>query len=290
MDPAQAELLVGAVRDVWTVGCFGLSSLVLLFYDHILTFPDEFELIWKSHWSISKVIFLLNRYVPYIDTVFDVYQQLGYNMTSSTCHTFYTTGGWIMVFGARLSELIVAARTWAVWGGGRRIAFGLGTLFVTDLILVGVFVNDFLRSMEFSQPAGLLPVIRGCFVSKAKKTLYICYVIPLVYESIVIGLFLVKGMKHLQRRTSPLMFQVYRDGLLAFFFLLVSSVANVVVLASGPVGYTTLLTLLQRVIHVILTARIVLNIRRNAQVAAPVVFQRGDTELVTISVGQQSAN
>ncbi|TFY57578.1 hypothetical protein EVG20_g8490 [Dentipellis fragilis] len=215
MDPAQAELLVSAVKDVWIVGCFGLSSLVLLFYDHILTFPDEVELIWRSRWSVSKVIFLMNRYIPYIDTVFDVYQQLGYNVSNGTCHTLYTTGGYepgVMVFGARLSETIVAARTWAIWGGGREIAFGLGTLFVTDLILVGIFVDDFLRSMEFSQPIGLLPVIRGCFVSKAKKTLYISYIIPLVYETIVTGLFMVKGLEHFKRRTSPLMYQVYRDG------------------------------------------------------------------------------
>ncbi|KAA1476597.1 hypothetical protein DENSPDRAFT_933153 [Dentipellis sp. KUC8613] len=208
------------VRQMWIVGCFGLSSLVLLLYDHILTFSDEVELIWRSRWTVSKVIFLLNRYTPYIDTGFDVYQQLGYNVPGPVCNILYSTGGWMMVFGTGLSETIIAARTWAVWGGSQKMAYGLGILFIACSILVGVFVDEFLRSMEFSQPAGLLPVVRGCFVSKANNKLYICYIIPLEYETVVIGLFLIKGFEHFKHRTSPFIFYVYRDGILAYLLLL----------------------------------------------------------------------
>ncbi|KAK0463038.1 uncharacterized protein EV420DRAFT_1151393 [Desarmillaria tabescens] len=38
------------------------AGLVVLLYDHILTFPAEVELIWTARWSVPKVLFLLIRY------------------------------------------------------------------------------------------------------------------------------------------------------------------------------------------------------------------------------------
>ena len=37
-------------------------GLVLLLYDHLLTFSAEVEYVWKSRWSLPKVLFLFTRY------------------------------------------------------------------------------------------------------------------------------------------------------------------------------------------------------------------------------------
>jgi hypothetical protein len=39
------------------------AGLVVLIYDHFLTFSDELELYWQSKASFSKYGFLTNRYV-----------------------------------------------------------------------------------------------------------------------------------------------------------------------------------------------------------------------------------
>ena len=39
------------------------ASAVVLFHDHITTFPDEYWLVWKAKISFVKCAFLLNRYV-----------------------------------------------------------------------------------------------------------------------------------------------------------------------------------------------------------------------------------
>ncbi|KAK0430490.1 hypothetical protein EV421DRAFT_281735 [Armillaria borealis] len=39
------------------------AGLVVLLYDHLLTFSAEVELIWAAHWSVPKVLFLLLRYL-----------------------------------------------------------------------------------------------------------------------------------------------------------------------------------------------------------------------------------
>ncbi|KAG7087663.1 hypothetical protein E1B28_013611 [Marasmius oreades] len=38
------------------------AGLVMLIYDHILTFSDEVELIWRARWTTPKALFLILRY------------------------------------------------------------------------------------------------------------------------------------------------------------------------------------------------------------------------------------
>ncbi|KIM25793.1 hypothetical protein M408DRAFT_204302 [Serendipita vermifera MAFF 305830] len=40
------------------------ASAVILFYDHIITLPDEIELVWASPLSLATTMFYINRYVP----------------------------------------------------------------------------------------------------------------------------------------------------------------------------------------------------------------------------------
>ena len=38
----------------------------MLYYDHLITFPTEFEKIWKRKLSFINAIFLVNRYVTFL--------------------------------------------------------------------------------------------------------------------------------------------------------------------------------------------------------------------------------
>lgn len=43
--------------------------------DYLLTFDLEISLIWKSNWSIMKVLFLLARYMPFADLILIFYRK-----------------------------------------------------------------------------------------------------------------------------------------------------------------------------------------------------------------------
>ena len=38
-------------------------------YDYLSTLPREVSLIWPAQWSVMKVLFLVTRYLPFIDLV-----------------------------------------------------------------------------------------------------------------------------------------------------------------------------------------------------------------------------
>ncbi|KAJ3490880.1 hypothetical protein NLJ89_g11398 [Agrocybe chaxingu] len=48
---------------------FQLAAFVMLIYDHLLTFADEVERIWKPDFSGATVLFLINRYLTPIQFI-----------------------------------------------------------------------------------------------------------------------------------------------------------------------------------------------------------------------------
>ncbi|KAJ8583970.1 hypothetical protein M405DRAFT_827649 [Rhizopogon salebrosus TDB-379] len=43
-----------------------ISCFTLLVYDLLTTFGEEVEYFWSGPWSMSRVLFFLNRYLPFI--------------------------------------------------------------------------------------------------------------------------------------------------------------------------------------------------------------------------------
>lgn len=56
-----------------------VASSTMFLWDYILTFRMEVELVWASKWNFMKGLYLLQRYLPFFDTVFLVlYRQFRY--------------------------------------------------------------------------------------------------------------------------------------------------------------------------------------------------------------------
>ena len=90
----------------------------MFIWDYIITFTKEVDLVWKSKWSFMKGLYLFQRYLPFIDTVFFIlYRQswflsdiimlifllgeTGENLTETACQNiYYASGGsysWLVV-------------------------------------------------------------------------------------------------------------------------------------------------------------------------------------------------
>ncbi|KAA1472911.1 hypothetical protein DENSPDRAFT_839298 [Dentipellis sp. KUC8613] len=212
-----------------------------------------------------KVILLLNRYTPFVDNSLAIYHQLGNNVSEATCFALYSFCGWMIAYGAGISELILIFRAWAIWGKNKRFGFSMGVLFVIAWTVMSVYLNKFVKSIEFTPIQSIYPDLQGCFVSKVDGTLYICFLMASLYETLIVFLTLIRGFQHFRKTNSPMIYSLYRDGILAYLFMLVSSIANFVIMLAGPPGYTNLLSAAQRVFHAVLTGRIALNIRRTAR-------------------------
>ncbi|KZP18678.1 hypothetical protein FIBSPDRAFT_1045984 [Athelia psychrophila] len=85
LSPAALE---SALNDATYTRYFSAAGLVVLLFDHLLTFTDEVALVWDSKPSFTKYLFLLNRYlVPSVLIVVAVEMNGymgGYSFTDTT--------------------------------------------------------------------------------------------------------------------------------------------------------------------------------------------------------------
>lgn len=43
-----------------------VERTVILYYDHVVTFDDEYRYIWQNKWSGASCLFFVNRYFAFL--------------------------------------------------------------------------------------------------------------------------------------------------------------------------------------------------------------------------------
>ncbi|KAF8639307.1 hypothetical protein AX17_001588, partial [Amanita inopinata Kibby_2008] len=244
------------------------ASNTLFIYDFLLTFGQEVSLIWWSKWSIVKVLFLLSRYMPFVDIIVVTYHQFG-TLSISQCNIAYQINGWMFVIGMALSEVILTIRTWIIWNKDKRLTYGLPVFFCLTWAAGFVVMSIFIRSLAFIQLP--FPFIKGCIVIAGSRILTVDWALLMFYNTGNLMLMVIRVTSlYWSGVESRLLRRLYTDGVFYYAFLFGISVINVSVIFSLPPEYVDLLSSTQRALHSILSSRVILDIREQAADASKV--------------------
>ncbi|TCD64263.1 hypothetical protein EIP91_004302 [Steccherinum ochraceum] len=259
-----------------------VALTALLVYDYILTFDSEVNLIWSSNWSTVKVLFVLTRYLPFSDMFLVLYYQTKTGIDSETCKRMYFPTVWLIIIGIVVAELVLVVRTWALWGRSRNIAICLGIACVVALLPVFVVESVFLKTLRFSQYSD--PRIPGCLLTGGSSIAAVNFIVVILFETFLLVLTLIVGVQRYRRLRggSGLVAVLYRDGVLFYVYLLrqsasysssaqllltpqiVTSIANLVLNIVAPRELAGILASFQRILHSLLAARVLFNLREAA--------------------------
>ncbi|KAF8154956.1 hypothetical protein B0H34DRAFT_546227 [Crassisporium funariophilum] len=268
----------------------------MFLYDYLLTLSMEIDLVWTSRWNLMKTLYLVQRYLPFVDTVWLVlHHQLGANLSTSTCTQLYTGSGWGMIVGIASSELILTLRAWAVWRRDRNLGIFLFSLYTLCWAANFVLVYFFIKSIRFGKAP--IPHFSGCFVVGADQILFVVWVILMIWDALVLVLIMIPGYQSYRYGGHSALYDaVYRDGAVYYLYIFVLSTINIVVIKMLPTAYQHLLTSyvsptyiirlvmltrdsLERCLHSVLASRILLHIRVHAK--QPATWLDMITELQT---------
>jgi len=237
-----------------------ISAAALLVYDYMLTIHLEIKFIWSLRWRYTEVIFLLVRYMPFIGTVFTLYNQLSFETSPKTCKMTYPVTVWLVILKLILAEVILAVRTWAIWRRNRIVGVSLAALTIANLVVQCIMANSFVNSLEYAPPP--YPGFRGCFVTKDSRILWASCASLAAVEAIVLAFIAISAFRtYKQNNKNKFSYVIYRDGIMFYVYLLCITVANGGILIAAPIGLTVLLAPLEDVLYSVFTARIILNIR-----------------------------
>ncbi|TRM57614.1 hypothetical protein BD626DRAFT_540395 [Schizophyllum amplum] len=258
---SQSQLsIIASLQRIQVIKYLIVSTTALLAYDYALTIYPELRLVWKAPWRMGKILFLLTRYFAFAGTALKLYEQLSPGLTAEKCRTLFNVEGWMVIISIVIAELILTIRVWALWGRTRRTAMFLTTVAVIVVVVSAVGFVKFHGEQSYITIGDLSPTLGGCFPVYGNDTVWIDFLMLVVYESVREG-------------TSSFFRIFFRDGVSYYFFTLSISVANVIVLFAASPDYANLLTSMQRGLHSILSARMLLNIREDYERAARVTLE-----------------
>ncbi|KAJ8075815.1 hypothetical protein PM082_021447 [Marasmius tenuissimus] len=226
-------------------------SATLLVYDYFCTLDEEVVYVWSRPWSFGSIIFLFNRYLPFIDTFLSIDVFFG-RPNPKECLARTTTIVWLMYVGIAFSEIILILRTYALWERKRSILLVLGSTTMIAIISGAICLQKQNESLVFAPTMG-----PGCHIIKADNIAFISYIVLLFTETIIAVLTLVKGYHDLRRTRSPWVVQLYQHGILFYVYLLALSLGNILTGVINP-RMGTWLASPQRVLHSLLSSRVLI--------------------------------
>ncbi|KAF4597671.1 iso-1-cytochrome c [Pleurotus pulmonarius] len=262
------------------------SAAIVKLHDYMLTSELEIRYMWsKQRWTLVRILFFINRYIPFVDITFSLYNEL--LPTDRGCTFMNQFSGWSFCLSIALAEVVLTMRTWSLWKGWRYSGIALVAFYLSCWIPIVVLLGIFLADADVY---GLrLPGYATCIIIPGNKSLYICWTLLLAYDTGKVlswqnnieAQLLVHRILHCLVRYTPAFVSspVANEAI-------VLSLMNIVTVAMLPKEFVNLFSVLQRAIHSTLTSRVVLHLREQGE--KPATFP--DTFPTTYHSAEPSSN
>ncbi|KAF8998726.1 hypothetical protein BDQ17DRAFT_1361825 [Cyathus striatus] len=227
-----------------------VASIAILVFDYALTIELEVKYIWGSTFSITTLMFMFTRYMPFIESVILLYRTFSTGLSIKTCNQMYKANACSSTILILIINLgVLSIRTWAVYRRSRVVGIGL-IIFSLAIVVAAI-------------PVTVL------YSGSANRILTLEWILLMVYDGGLLALMIVQVIRLTpsakNRRQSYLksLFALARKGILYYVYLFVLSALNVIIIQTMPVDFINLLTVMERIIHAVLTCRVILNIKYN---------------------------
>ncbi|KAF9465278.1 hypothetical protein BDZ94DRAFT_1307162 [Collybia nuda] len=243
--------------DFQTSTYMHISSATLLITDWFFTLELEATYAWNPPWNMGTVLFFLTRYLVIADTSISLHRQLTPSLSIDACNFLYMAEGWLISFGIIIAELILTIRVWVIWERTRNIKI---FLIVVSIVTASAGMMGYIfYGTKFFMPNTAIGSV--CF-DKAGAVLQWAYGALLAHQTIISTMTVMKGIQHyrLGSHNTSLIYTFYEDGVSYYAVMIALSAVNIFMLHKENI----LLIPIQRVLQSLLTARMLLNLRKEA--------------------------
>ncbi|KAG1724098.1 uncharacterized protein EDB91DRAFT_1171529 [Suillus paluster] len=267
-----------------------VASIAALLFDFSITFDSEVRLTWGRKWGITRIAFIVSRYLPFAGLAMTVYCEHSQHFVYS-CPLLFTGVPWIdlvesthggisnhgkftAVYDGCVYKCIIqtqmlnlflvirwlciaaagvllVARVYVISGCERR--FLAAVLVYAMAISVAVLIISYIDAIKSGDST------RGVF--EERRNASIIYGLLMFGELALMSLTLFKRFKSYQLKDSLLLITLCQDGIIYMLCIILVSMANCVTIAVLPSSYTALLAGPQLVVHSVLASRILFNLR-----------------------------
>ncbi|KJA22753.1 hypothetical protein HYPSUDRAFT_66757 [Hypholoma sublateritium FD-334 SS-4] len=241
-----------------------VSSVTMLMWDMALTVDLEVSRVWQVKKTLGTTLFFLNRYIPLIPFILDLYAQFVWAPSTKFCQNYELVSTILDLISIAVIECVLIMRTQALFQY-RKLLFLLTSLCT---ISMGVMLTCCLLvfKLETFIPANTIGV-RGCLsgcTSSLCRPLLIAFWVPfLVFETLIFVLTAWKSYQYFMSASisnSTTIIQILaRDGV---------SICNFLIWILDPFASYLAVGLLKS-LQATICSRLLLNLRGIVEAKAP---------------------
>ncbi|KAG8702995.1 hypothetical protein FRC08_003128 [Ceratobasidium sp. 394] len=238
-----------------------IAGACVLVYDHILTFSDEVEYIWKQKLSTVSIMFLANRYITPLAVALDLYDKGGRAsvISHSFCFNWYYLETVWNILSFVVIHALVAMRVHAIWGKPRWLSVTLPILFFVYFASASVITLKF--TIDAAPSVRFEPTIHVCFATLSPHV-WTCWIPALLFESFLFVLTMLKAVEYSKKNIgTPVLYVLYRDGVIYFIVVCLCGAFNLLVWLLAPPSLAALPKYFLLAIIPAMGARLVLNLK-----------------------------
>ncbi|RPD65688.1 hypothetical protein L227DRAFT_570971 [Lentinus tigrinus ALCF2SS1-6] len=202
-----------------------LAGVVILYYDWLLTFGEEYWRIWKAPRSMPSILFFLNRYLPLLGDIAVNVGNFYIFPTELSCRHYAFFRQLLLIINQVVVCFILFLRTFALYGRDWRVG---GSVFAFAMALLGISCWSIVGQHEDVELRG------GCHLAADRVTairIAVSWESLFLFDLTIFSLTLFKTWQ--QRRRNPvtvgrgdILSLVMRDGALYFAVMASANLAN----------------------------------------------------------------
>ncbi|KAJ7440612.1 hypothetical protein FB451DRAFT_1300022 [Mycena latifolia] len=252
--------------DARTTNSMILGALTLVAYDHLITFHDEVELMWKSGLCTTNVVYLWNRYFTLIVLSYDASVMLTpfkTNAVSTSCIRFFQGEAVTSTLILATVDFILVLRVWILYGKKRMLLYLLVPMIVLEIITMALVSHYTIASV--ADYWALSWPLTGCYPQAVVPRFFAFYSVPMLVVSITMFLMTVykcgKTLLTHGRAQLPIYNMFLRDGVFWFVAIFVIFIPEVIIWARARQSLAEILIAPGLAVTSIIGSRVLLNIR-----------------------------
>ncbi|KAI0744871.1 hypothetical protein C8Q76DRAFT_701507 [Earliella scabrosa] len=239
------------------------AGLMILFYDHLLTFGDEVELIWTAPATYAKYTFLLNRYSVLATLLAVAYETCGFvetTFTDQVCKQFIFVCSMIAIVSVGIANLLILQRVVILWEHRpiilKIMAAGFLISFATQVTTMIIMLIESLPFITWSRVFGM------CIATKASPVLIAVWASPLLFEVFVLGSTALNALDRPRTVELPIIKALHSDGIGFFLSITCCRIVNLSLAAIGRPSLTFLAVFFIWAMTTTVLSRLLLHLRR----------------------------
>jgi len=233
LEAALAGLIQG-LQDVLVSRYCSAIGIMIILWENLITFDQEYRFVWKGPPSLTKYAFLLNRYVTPIIFIVVVIEMCGsfngVTFTNAGCRVFLILTQCVGSVEIMVANMVALQRVLALWKGNRGMR-----LFLYGVYAASVCVTISLLALAMSKIAPSIEwnsYVNTCTIINVPGSWPVMWGAPMFFEITIVTCVVIHALASPRSAQVPLARALQRDGIFFFVSVVILRVANMSIAVS----------------------------------------------------------